>query len=107
MRRRKNYFLDLMFMIIFWLMFALMIFFVEPEMIKDIPFKDTYLPFFLNLFLALFFTFALIFRNNRRGFMAALSLILLLSLKLNGLANLFNFLLIVSVSLLLDRLFSS
>ena len=107
MRRRKNYLIILILIFIFWLSFALMIFFVEPKIVENIPFKNSYLPFFLNLFLALFFTFAVIFTNSRRGLMAAANLILLLILRLNGLDNLLNLFFIIGLTLVLDRLFSS
>lgn len=107
MRRRKNYLITLIFILIFWVSVALMIFFVEPEMVKDIPFKDTYLPFFTTLFLALFFTLAVIFTNSRRGLLGATAITLLLFLKLNGLVNLLNIFLIAGLVFVFDRLFSS
>ena len=83
-----------------------MIFFVEPEMIKDIPFKDSYLPFFFNLFFALFFTLAVIFGNSRRGFLVSFGISLFLFLRPFGLGNLLNFLLLAGVTILFDQYFT-
>ena len=73
-RRRKNFFPTLILIFFFWTTLGLMVYFVEPETLKNILIPGLYLPFFLNLFLALFFTLAIIFINSRRGFLISLGI---------------------------------
>ena len=105
-RRRKNFFPTLILIFFFWTTFGLMIFFVEPELIKDILIPGLYLPFFINLFLALFFTLAVIFVNSRKGFLISLSVISFLILRLFGLGNILNAVLILSFIFTLEYYFT-
>lgn len=93
-RRRKNFFPTLILIFFLWTTLGLMINFIEPELIKDILIPNFYFPFFVNLFLALFFTLAIIFANSRRGFLISLGIVLFLILRLYGLGNLLNAILI-------------
>ena len=106
MRRGKNYLLTLLIVVLLWTTFGLLIFLVEPEMVKDILVKGIYLPFFLNLYLALFFTLAVIFGSSWRGFLAASAIISFLVLRLSGLGSWLNLLLIFAISFTLDRHFT-
>lgn len=95
-RRRKNFFITLLFIILFWSTFGFMIYFIEPEAIKDFILPDAYILFFLNLFLALFFTLAVLFANSRRGLLITIGIIIFLILRFNRLDNLLIVLLIVA-----------
>jgi len=96
-RRRKNFFPTLILIFFFWTTLGLMVFFIEPELVKNILIPGLYLPFFINLFLALFFTLAVIFVNSRRGFLISLGIITFLILRLVGLGNILNAILIFAV----------
>lgn len=105
-RQRKNFLATLVLIIFFWLTLGLMIWLVEPELIKDILIPNFYLPFFINLFLALFFTLAVIFANSRRGFLISLGTIIFLILRLHRLDNLLNIILIISCVAVLEFYFT-
>lgn len=105
-RRRKNFLPTLILIFFFWTTFVLMISFIEPALIKDILIPDFYLPFFINLFLALFFTLAIIFVNSRRSFLISLAIVLCLILRLYGLGNFLNILLIASSVFCLEYYFT-
>lgn len=55
--------------------------------------------FLILVFLVVLFTFALIFGNSRRGFVAAIALTVFLLLKYLGIGNLLNLILIVCIAL--------
>lgn len=105
-RQRKNFLATLVLIIFFWLTLGLMIWLIEPELIKDILIPNFYLPFFINIFLALFFTLAVIFTNSRRGFLSSLGIIIFLILRLYRLDNLLNIILIISFIVVLEFYFT-
>jgi len=105
-RRRKNFFPTLILIFFFWTTLGLMVCFIEPETIKNILIPGLYLPFFLNLFLALFFTLAIIFINSKRGFLIALGITVFLILRLLTLGNILNAILITGLVFALDYYFT-
>lgn len=105
-RQRRNFFPTLVLIFFFWATLGLMIFYLEPNLVKDIFIPGLYLPFFLNLFLALFLTLAIIFANSRRGFFLALGIVIFMILRLFGLGNLLNALLIFSLFFTLEYYFT-
>jgi hypothetical protein len=105
MRKRKNFFITLVLILLFWTLQFFIIFFVEPKSIKDLLIPDAYLPFFINLFLALFLTSAVLFANSRRGLFISLGVITFLYLRLFGLGNILNLFLIVSIIFVLELYF--
>jgi len=105
-RKRKNFFPTLILIIFLWALFAFQIFFVEPNMIKNILLPNTFLPFFISLFLALFFTLAVIFANSRRGLISALAIIFLLILRIHNLGNILNAALLFAVAFTIDYYFT-
>lgn len=105
-RRRKNFFPTLVLIFFFWTTLGLIFFYVEPELIKDFLIPGLYLPFFFNLFWALFFTLAIIFINSRRGLIFSLGLIIFLILRLKGLGNILNAFLIMALVGALDYHFT-
>jgi hypothetical protein len=84
-----------------------MIYWVEPELIKDILLPGLYLPFFMLFFPAVFLTTAVLFNNSHRGLLLALGLSGVLILKLHQLANLLNLLLILGILVAVDRYWES
>jgi len=105
-RRRKNFFSTLIFILFLWSIFGLIIFFVEPSMVKDFLWPNSYLPFFINLFLALFLTLAIVFANSRRGFLTSLGVIIFLILRLQQLGNILNAILITASLFSLEYYFT-
>jgi len=83
-----------------------MVLYIEPELIKDTLVPETYFLFFLNLFLALFFTLAVFLANSRKGFIVTLGIIIFLILRLFGLGNLLNALLIIATIFSLEYYFT-
>lgn len=100
--KRKNFFPTLLFTTILWLLLTGLIYFSDPEAFFAVP------TFFFVSFLALFFSFSIIFSNTRRGFVAALGLTFFLILRYFGVGNMLNFLLIsgllVTVEIYFKRL---
>ena len=89
--KRKNFFPTLLITIILWFLLLGLIYFVGPEDFFAVP------TFFFVLFLALLFSFSIIFSNTRRGLIAALGLISFLILRFFGVGNIINFLLILGI----------
>lgn len=106
MRRRKNFLPTFILIILLWISFALLIIFVEPAMVRDIIISDAYLPFFLNLFFALFLTLSIIFARTLRGLITTTAIVIYLILRLHGLGNWLNLVLIIGISFTLERYFT-
>ena len=100
-QRRKNFFPSLIFTLVSWLLIAYLVYSVDPSS----PFVITI--FFILLFIALLFTFSIIFTNTRRGLTAAIVLTLFLSLRYYGVGNILNFILIVALTIASDIYFTS
>ena len=105
MRRGKNFLPTLIIILFLWLCFAFLIFFVEPEMVKNIIIPGSYLLFFINLWLALFFTLAIVLGNSLRGLLISTFVIIFLILRLFMLGNWLNFLLLAAIAIAFDRYF--
>lgn len=86
--------------ILLWGGVSFVIYFINPFSTLAIPL------FFSLLFLALLFTLSIILINKRRGLIATAAIILFLSLRLFGVGNLLNFLLIIGVATAVEMYFS-
>ncbi|PIP51804.1 hypothetical protein COW80_00525 [Candidatus Beckwithbacteria bacterium CG22_combo_CG10-13_8_21_14_all_01_47_9] len=104
--RRKNYLPTLILIVILWSLLGLMLFFVEPELVKNILLPGLYLPFFLLFFPAGFFSLAVILGNTRRGLLVTIGLTCWLILRLYQLDNGLNLLLILGILIVADRYFN-
>jgi len=105
-RRRKNFIITFILILFFWSLFWLIVFFVDPVLLKNIIIPGFYLPFFLILFMAIFLSLAVILANSKKSFLISLGLISFLILKLYQLANFLNIILIVSLVLVLENYFT-
>jgi len=104
-KRRKNYLPGLVLVIVLWGLLGVLIYWVEPELIKDIVIPGLYLPFFLLFFPASFLTLAVVLANSRRGLIVASALNLFLALRLFGLGNVLNLILLAGIAVAVDRYF--
>lgn len=105
-RRRKNFLATFILILFFWTIFWLMVFFVDPVLIKNIFIPGFYLPFFIDLFLALFFTLAVIFANSQKSLLFSSGIIIFLILRLYHLGNFLNAILIISLIFVLEKYFT-
>lgn len=99
--KRKNFLPTLFLTILFWILFGLLIYFVDPKTFGAVPL------FFIILFAALLFTFSLLFTNSRRGLIASLSLSLFSILLYLGVGNLLNLGLILAIAVCTELYFSA
>jgi len=104
LKRRKNYLPTLLLMLSLWSILGLMVFGVDPELVKDILVPGLYLPFWLVFFPTSLITLALIFSNTKRGLITALGLTIILILRIYGLGNFLNIILVTGIVLAIDRL---
>lgn len=86
---RFNWFLSLM-AIIFWTMWLFMLFYVEPDLVKDLGIPGLYGPFFLILMGVLLTTIQLIWNNYKRSLVLSAGICLYLVLRMWQLTNWFN-----------------
>lgn len=99
--KRKKLYLTLILAILFWLGWLALVF-LYPPLNNFLIFS-----FFVLLFLALFLTASLIFKNSRRGLFLTLFIISFLLLRLFKLANLLNIIFLAGIFLSLELYFSS
>jgi len=97
MSRRKNTLPILILTILLWLVLGFIIFFVDPNLIRDLLIPGAYLLFFLILYSATFLTF---------GFIWATGLVLFLILRLLKIGYWLNLLLIIGVCITLQITFT-
>lgn len=105
-RERKNYLPTALLTLFFWLVLVGLIVFVDPIIVRDVGVTGVYLPFFLLLFFCLFLTLALLLNHSRRGAFISVGVIIFLFLRLKGLGNGLNFLLLVALIATADYYFS-
>lgn len=98
--KRKNFLPTLLLTILFWILLAALIYFVDPGTFGVVPL------FFITFFVALLFTFSLIFANSRRGLLISLSISLFLVLMYLGIGNWLNLALIVAIASCIEIYFS-
>lgn len=106
LRRRKNYLPALILIVLLWGLLSLVLFFVEPSLIKDVLIPGVYLPFFLIFFPAGWFTLAIICGNTRRGLLMAIGLSVFLLLRIFQFGNGLNLVLILGILIAVDRYFN-
>ncbi|MBU2051965.1 hypothetical protein KKH13_02050 [Patescibacteria group bacterium] len=92
--------------VVLWSLLGLMVYFVEPELVRDILIPGFYLPFFLVFFPACWLTLAAIWGNSRRGLLSAVGLSLFLILRIYHLGNVLNLLLIFGILITVDHYFN-
>lgn len=98
--KRKNFLPTLLLTILFWFLLGALIYFVDPGAFGVVPL------FFITFFVALLFTFSLIFANSRRGFLVSLSLSLFSILLYLGVGNWLNLGLILAIAACIEIYFS-
>jgi hypothetical protein len=98
--KRKNFFPTLIATFCLWILVIMLVYFIDPQT------TGALILFFLLVFLALFFTLAIIFENTRRGLIISLGTITFLALRYLGVGNVINFTLIFGIGLSSDIYFS-
>ncbi len=98
--RRKNFLPTLVLTLLLWIATGFLIYAVDPFSFGAVP------AFFCLVFLSLLFTFALLFSNSRRGFVAAGALSIFLFLRYLGIGNILNFLLLAGIAVAIELYFS-
>lgn len=107
-RRDKKRLLPLILLIlIFWGSLLAIVFLVDPFILRDFPFTNSYLAFFLIFFFAWFFLLTLLMNNTRRGFYYSLGLSVFLALRLIRLGNIVNGVLLLSLLVVIDFYFTN
>lgn len=97
--KRKNYFLTFLLTIFFWLLLAVYVYFVDPQSPFAVP------GFMTIFFLAFLFLSSIIFTGLTHGLIATIALEVFLLLRLFGVGNILNFLLLLGVAIALDIYF--
>lgn len=98
--KRKNFLPTLLITILLWLILGGIVYFINPDTFGVIPL------FFTLTFLALLFTFSLIFAGGRRGLVGAIAITLFLVLAYLGVGNILNLILIVAIATSVELYFT-
>jgi hypothetical protein len=91
---KKRYGVLLLITLINWLAIAVMVYFVDPETIKDLVFTNSYLPMVLLLSGGFFWIFSIMFMSVKSALRWTLGLIIFVYLRIWGMGSLFNGILI-------------
>ncbi len=100
LKERKNYLPTIGLTFGLWGAVVLFVFLVDPQRQGAIPL------FFLLIFMGSFFTFSILFGNTRRGILVALATVTLLGLRVVGMANPLNILLLLGAFTAFELYFS-
>jgi len=98
-KERKNFFPSLIVTILLWAFIFAIFFLTSPTQ------TNVLILFFVVLLLALIFSFSLLFSNTKRGILYSLSIIIFLIMRLFGVGNILNFLLLLGFTISLDIYF--
>ena len=97
---RKNFFVTLLFIIMLWIFVVVTIFLIDPSDFGAVPL------FLFLLFLAIFFTSSAMIIHTRRGFLTASAITIFLILRVLGVGNVLNLLLLAGLTITLELYFS-
>lgn len=90
-------------MAVLWLALGLMVVNIDPILVKDVLVPGLFLPFWLVFLPACLLTLAMIFGNTKRGLIITLGLTSIMILRLYGLGNILNIILITAITIAIDR----
>ena len=99
-QKRKNLFPSLIITVVSWLLIAYLVYSVNPTTPYII------ILFFILAFVALLFTFSIVFANTRRGLTVAIAFTIFLFFRYYGIGNILNFLLVFGLAVASDIYFS-
>lgn len=98
---RKNFLPTLIATAVLWVLVALLIYFIDPQATGAVTL------FFALVFMSLLFTLSLAFANTRRGLIASVAITLFFILKVLGIGNVVNLILLLGLSIAVEILFSN
>jgi|SRR3990167_3862893 len=87
----------------FWLLLGLLVIFVDPTRVADFGIQGSYLLFFGLVWLAIFYSMAILTHSSRRGILAAGGICLFLFFRLKGIGTILNFILLFGLIFAFDR----
>ncbi len=93
--KRKNFLPTLIIIFILATLLFALVYFTQPSGILVIL-------FFILLFALLLFTFSLIFGNSRQGFITSTVLVIFMVLKVLGVGNILNFILLFGLGIIAE-----
>lgn len=85
-----------------WICLSFVIVYIEPELVKNIPFQGWYGPFFLLVFLTLWASVRLLTGNRKRAALLAAVITFYLILRLNQFGQWYNATLLIALSLVIE-----
>lgn len=104
---RRSFLPALVMALVCWVLFGWLVVFVDPASVRDLILPGSYLPFFFLVFFAVFLSAALLFGHRRRGFLLAVGVSVFLWLRLVGLGEVLNAILLGAFLLVLELWFSA
>jgi len=107
-KAKKRQYLPLAILtVLMWVVLGAIVILVDPLILKDFPFTNSYLIFFIVWFLTWFFSISLILLSSKRGFLYSTMLTIVLMLRLIRLGHVANLVLLVGLTVAIDFYFSS
>lgn len=101
-QKRRTKYLSVIFSGLAWIAVLFIFFEVDPEIIKDIPFKNSYLLFFLSLFTAMTASGMLVFKNARRVLFVTGGVTIFLYMRVWEISNILNSVLLTTFLIALE-----
>jgi hypothetical protein len=98
----KRYGLLMAILVANWAAIAWIVFKVNPESLRDMIFPNSYFPMIVLLFSGLFFLLSILFLSARRALRWSLGMVFFVTLRIHGLGNLLNGILILGILLVIE-----
>ncbi len=95
-KRRKNFFSSLLLIVLLLTLMFCFLYFVDPDSLIS------RISFFIFVFLVVLFIAAFVFANSRRGLITAFVITAFLVLRLLGIGNVLNLILLVGLAICID-----
>lgn len=92
---KKNYKWLAIFAVVSWVIVLLMVFFIDPDNLRDIPIEGSYLIPGILIWLALFLLLTIVLGRAMRGLWWSLGIVIYLYLRIWGVGSLLNGLLLL------------
>lgn len=93
-----------MSLVVLWGAVSIVFVYVEPEMLKDIIWPNTYLPMLILLFVSIFYSFLLIIKQLLTSLLMSLTIMLAIVLAMNQIMHI-GLILVILLTLIIESVY--
>lgn len=91
-------------LVVLWGAVLVVFVYIEPEMLKDIVWPNSYLPMLILLFVSIFYTFLLVVKKLWASLLMSLTIMLAIVLSMNGIMHI-GLLIVILLTLIIESVY--